>query len=83
MRKGHLRKLTDHLSSRRARIPEAMNFNFRTIGMQKEIESLYAGIIIADSVVDLVYQPFSDLGMSFVESEGTSSSIFSTSFKTK
>lgn len=57
-RKGYLRKLADNLSSHRNRIPEAMNFNIRAINLNKEIENLFAGIIIADAIFDLVYKNF-------------------------
>lgn len=57
-RKGHLRKLSDNLSSHRNRIPEAMSYNFRVISLNKDIESLYAAIIVAETILDLVYHNF-------------------------
>ena len=59
-KKGHLRKFVDNLSSHRNKILESLNFNYKLTTQTKEIEGHYTGLIIADSIIDIIY-PISTL----------------------
>ena len=37
-----------------------MNYNYRAITLNKNIESLFAGIITAEAILDLVYHNFTN-----------------------
>jgi len=55
VKKGHLRKFVDNLSSHRNKILESLNFNYKLTTQTKEIERHFTGLLIADSIMEIIY----------------------------